>query len=143
MSVYFVFNYTFKKYSQSPVPVAVLVAVVDLPFCEPGNVWPSKVFLITKCVHLYTTSCQEHNCFMHTHALRYEEFNGIVYNNVRLCSHDQNSKWPPFSPTIPKLEHNLIAFCYISMILFCPFLCFTISGLKRKYFNCCPPKKTE
>ena len=68
-------------------------------------------------------------------AVRYEEFNGTVYNNVRLCSHDKNSKWPPFSPTIAKIEHKLIAFCYINMILFCPFLCFTISGLKRKYFN--------
>ena len=39
---------------------------------------------------------------MYTHAFRYEEFNGTVYNNVRLCSHDQNSKWPPFSPTIAR-----------------------------------------
>ena len=36
---------------------------------------------------------------------------------------------------IAKIEHNLIAFCYINMILFCPFLRFAISGLKRKYFN--------
>ena len=72
---------------------------------------------------------------MYTHALRYEEFNGTVYNNVRLCSHDQNSKWPPFSPTIAKIEHNLIAFRYVNMILFGSFLCFNISGLKRKYFN--------
>ena len=72
---------------------------------------------------------------MYTHAFSYEEFNGTVYNNVRLCSREQNSKLPPFSPTIAKIEHNLIAFYYINMILFCPFLCFTISGLKRKYFN--------
>ena len=39
---------------------------------------------------------------------------------------DQDSKWPPFSPTIAKIEHNLIAFCYINMIIFCPFLYFTI-----------------
>ena len=32
-------------------------------------------------------------------------------------------------------RHNLIVFYYINMILFCPFLCFTISGLKRTYFN--------
>ena len=43
-------------------------------------------------------------------------------------------KRQPFSSTIAKIDHNLIAVCYI-MILFCPFLCFTISVLKRKYFN--------
>ena len=59
---------------------------------------------------------------MYTHALGYEELNGTVYNNVRLCPRDQNSKWPPFPSTIAKIEHNLIAFCYINMILFCPFL---------------------
>ena len=74
-------------------------------------------------------------CIMYSHVSRYEEFNGTVYNNVRLCSHDQNSKWPPFSPILAKIEHNLIAFCYINMILFCPFLCFTISGLNREYCN--------
>ena len=63
----------------------------------------------------------------YTHALRYEEFNGTVFNNVRRCSRDQNSKWPPFSLTVAKIEHNLIPFCYINMILFFPFLCFTIS----------------
>ena len=36
---------------------------------------------------------------------------------------DKNPKWPPFSLTIAKIEHNLIDFCYINMILFCPFLC--------------------
>ena len=69
------------------------------------------------------------------------KFNGTVYNNVRLCSRDQNPKWPPFSPTIAEIKHDLIDFCYINMILFCPFLCFTIPGLKRNYFNWCPPTK--
>ena len=52
-----------------------------------------------------------------------------------IMSRDQNSIWPPMSPIIAKIEHNLIVFCSINMILFCPFLCFTMSGLKRKYFN--------
>ena len=30
---------------------------------------------------------------MYTHALRYEEFNGTVYNNVRLCSHQIKSMY--------------------------------------------------
>ena len=29
---------------------------------------------------------------MYTDALRYEEFNETVYNNIRLCSRDQNKK---------------------------------------------------
>ena len=92
-------------------------------------------------VHLYTTSCQEHNYFMYPHVLRYEEFNGTVYNNVRLCSHDQNSKWPPFSPTIAKIEHNLIAFCYINMILFCPFLVLPYQDLKGSISTDVRPRK--
>ena len=67
----------------------------------------------------------------YTPALRYEEFNGTVYDNVRLCSRDQNSKWPPLSPTIANIQHNLIAICYINMILFCPSLCFTFQDVKR------------
>ena len=135
-----------------------------MPFCKPGNGWSSKVFLLNHIGLEYVSlnsnpwdgnapslgnSWEPRKskmavvilvnykmCFcMYSHALRYEEFNGAVYINVRLCSHDQHSKWPPFSPTIDKIEHNLIAYCYINMILFCPFLCFTISGLKRKYFN--------
>ena len=115
-----------------------------------GNSWePRKTKMAAVILVNYKTCSSLHYIMlgtyfcMYTHALRYEKFNGTVYNNVRICSHDQNSKWPPFSPIIAKIEHNLIAFCYINMILFCPFLCFTISGLKRKYFNCCPPKKTE
>ena len=53
---------------------------------------------------------------MYSHALRYEEFTGTVYNNVRLCPRDQNSKCPPFPPTIAKIEYNFIAFCYINII---------------------------
>jgi len=54
--------------------------------------------------------------FGYMHALAYEEFNGTVHNSVRLCYCDKNSKWPPFSPTIAKIEHNLIDLCYINII---------------------------
>ena len=107
-----------------------------------GNSWePRKSKMAAVILVNYKTCSSLHYMMlgtyicMYTHALRYEEFNGTVYSNVRLCSHDQNSKWPPFSPTIAKIEHHFIAFCYINMILFDPILCFTISGLKRKYFN--------
>ena len=85
--------------------------------------------------------CREQNFCMYTHALWYEKCNGTIYNNVRLCPRDHNSTWPPFSPTIVNIEHNLIAFCYINMIFFCPFLCFTISGLKRSISTDVRPRK--
>jgi len=78
---------------------------------------------------------------MYTHALRYEEFNGTVYNNVRLCPGVQNSKWPPFPPTIAKIEHNLIAFWYINMILFCLFLCLPYQDLKGSVSTDVRPRK--
>ena len=68
-------------------------------------------------------------------ALAYEEFNGTDYNSVRLCSCDQNSKWPPFSPTIAKIEHNLIDLCYINIILFCPYPGFIIPLVQRNHFH--------
>ena len=37
---------------------------------------------------------------------------GIQWNHFKIMSL-QNTKWPLFSPTIAKIEHNLIAFCYI------------------------------
>ena len=95
-----------------------------------------NVFIFT-LHHARTIFVYVHACFK----VRGIQWNRL--NNVRLCPRDQNSTWPPFPPTIAKIEHNLIVFCYINMILFCTFLCFIISGLKRKYFNWCPPKKTE
>ena len=114
--------------------LAISIHLVELPFCEPGNVWSSKVFLLNHieyvslnsnpwdgnapsfgnsweprkskmaavslvnykiCSSLHYIMPGTYFC-MYTHALRYEKFNGTVYNNVRLCSHDPNSKWPPF-----------------------------------------------
>ena len=86
-----------------------------------GNLWEPRTSKMAAVI-FYTTSCLDHNFGMHTHAFAYEEFNGPVYNNVRLCSRDHNSKWPPFSPTIVKIELNWIELSYINMTLFCPFL---------------------
>ena len=93
---------------------------------DPGKLQNVFIFTLHQARNIF---------FMYTLALRYDEFNGTFYNNVRLFSRDQNKKRQPFSSTIAKIDHNLIAVCYINMILFCPFLCFTISVLKRKYFN--------
>ena len=78
---------------------------------------------------------------MYTHALAYGEFNGAVYNNVRLCSRNKNPKWPLFSQTIAKIKHNLIDFCYINMILFCPFLFLPYQDLKVTISTDARPRK--
>ena len=59
-----------------------------------GNSWePRKSILVNYqiCSSLHYIMLGKFFC-MYTHALRNEEFNGTVYNNVRLCSRDQNSK---------------------------------------------------
>ena len=100
--------------------------LVELPFCEPGIVWSSKVFLLIHidyvslnsnpwdgnapslgnsweprkskmaavilinykmCLSLHYIMIGTY-FFMYTHALRYEEFNGTNYYNVRLCPRD-------------------------------------------------------
>ena len=55
-------------------------------------------------VHLYTTACYGYNFDDYTHALAFEEFNGTISNDVRLCSCDNNSKWSPCYVIIAQAE---------------------------------------
>ena len=91
---------------------------------------------LQKRIHIYTTACCQHNVGIYTHALTHEEFNGTISNNVRLCSCDQNKKWPPFSLTIARNKHNLIDFCYINVFVFVsiPLFCHT-RRVQRNYFQ--------
>jgi len=101
---------------------------------EPGKSKTAAVILVNykKCSSLHDIILEICFC-IYTQVMAYEEFNGSVYNSVRLCSCDQNSKWPTFSPTIAKIEHNLIDLCYINMILFCTYPCFAISDNHRNH----------